>query len=501
MSGQLACWLRPDLDTTTIETRDRTRLLVKYSLVPLGVVTAIGAAVRVQLMDQVMRHDEVLTLTVFATDLRTALTDYSYPNNHILHTILVWASTTLFGAEAWATRVPALISGVSLIVAVYWWISSAASPKAGLLAAALTAGSSMMIEYSTIARGYMILTVAFVVLMELSRRLLRRPSRALWAAWIGVSVGGFLTVPVFAFPLAAVLTWVVINVVARRGSDGLRLLGQFSTATAVVGVLSILLYVPAALTTGIGSIVDNDFVQSLAWSELPENWIGLSKGLLAMVLRDDLMAAAYVPLIVIGVVLSRRTFGSQLSPVLAMIGPLALIVLRRVSPPQRVWLFAWPLFLGVAATGLHLAIGRLLPRIGRARWLVPALAVTMAAVMGATTLSSGEVLQSREAGTFRDGPETAELLAPRLDGRDRVVVESHPRVILDYYLTEEGWSGSNLRREYSNADRLFVVVYHPRPQDLEGVLAQARVPEGEFTRPDLRWELPETDIYVMRRIS
>lgn len=484
---------------TPTETRARTNRLVRYSLVPLGVVTAIGLVVRTQLMNQVMRHDEVLTLSVFATDLGSALTDYSYPNNHILHTVLVWLSTTALGAEAWSTRLPALVAGIVLIVAVYWWISSAASPKAGLLAAAMTAGSSMMIEYSTIARGYMMVAVAFVVLMELSRRLLNRPSPPLWVAWIGVSVVGFVTVPVFAFPFVAILNWLVINVLAGRRPTGLRFLARVAVATGVVGVLSVLLYVPAALTTGITSIVDNDFVQSLTWSELPENWIGLGKGLVAMVVRDDLMAAAYVPSIAIGVVLNRRIFGPPLTPVLAMIGPLALIVLRRVSPPQRVWLFAWPLFLGIAAAGLLVAIERLLPRMSEKQWLVPAVAVTLAAAMGTATLSSGEVLQSREAGTFRDGPETAELLAPRLDGTDRVVVESHPRVILEYYLTEEGWSGSHLQREYSSADRLFVVVYHPRPQDLKGVLEQARVPEEEFTYPDLRWDLPETDIYVMRR--
>lgn len=482
----------------TLEPAERS---IRHSLVPLGVVTVIGLAVRAQLLDQVMRHDEVLTLSVFASDLGTALTDYTYPNNHILHTALVWVTTSVFGSEPWAARIPALLFGVGLIVAVYWWISSAANRRAGFLAAALVAGSSMMIEYSTISRGYTMVAVAFVVLMELSRRLLLQPTTRRWAAWVAVSVMGFFTVPVFAFPFAAVLAWVTINVLKGRASTGLRFLTGLAAATVLTAGLSILVYLPAALTTGITSIVDNDFVQALDWSDLPENWIGLGKRLAGMVLRDDLMAAAYVPFIAVGVALNKRIFGKYLTPVLAMIGPIALIVIRRVSPPQRVWLFAWPLFLGVAGAGLVLAIDRLVPRIGEKRWLAPALAVTLAAAMGAATLSSGEVLESREAGTFRDGPATAALLASTVDETDRVVVESHPRVILDYYLTELGLSGSGLRRDYVEAERLYVVVYHPRPQDLEGVLAKARVPIRDFTRPDLLWELPETDIYIMERVN
>ena len=73
----------------------------------LGVVVLIGAAVRVPLLGQVMRNDEVVTATRFGVDLGIAFTDYSAPNNHILHTVLVNISRTVFGLETWAIRLPA----------------------------------------------------------------------------------------------------------------------------------------------------------------------------------------------------------------------------------------------------------------------------------------------------------------------------------------------------------------------------------------------------------
>ena len=69
-----------------------------------------------------------------------------------------------------------LLFGLMLIVAVDWWIFSATGRRSGALLAALVAGSSMLIEYSTVSRGYTMVAVAFVVLLEVGRRLLVEPS-------------------------------------------------------------------------------------------------------------------------------------------------------------------------------------------------------------------------------------------------------------------------------------------------------------------------------------
>ena len=65
-------------------------------------------------------------------------------------------------------------------------------------------------------------------------------------------------------------------------------------------------------------------------------------------------------------------------------------------------------------------------------------ATFIAAVMGISTLVSGEVQASREGGAFHDAPEVAELLRSEVGPGDRIAVESHPRVILDWYLSTKG---------------------------------------------------------------
>lgn len=467
----------------------------------LVLVTLIGLGVRLALIDQVLRNDEVATLFQFATDFGTAVSDYSYPNNHILHTILVLASTFVFGAVPWAIRLPALVFGVALIPLTFWWMSNAANREAGMLATAFVAGSSMMIEYSTIARGYMMLAVAFVVLMELSRRLLERQTRGLWLGWVAVSAAGFITVPVFAFPFAAVVTWLAINMLTRRAEGVGKPIGRLVVAIVAVEVVTILLYLPAALTTGIAALLANDFVRPLDWPGLFESWVLMAKKTAALVLRDDVFAFGYVGLVAIATIFNRRIFGRLVTPSLAMAGPLALMLILRVAPPQRVWLFGWPLALGLAGAGLGLIVGKLVTLPRPRRLVVAVTAIAMTGVMGVTAVSSGEILRSREAGTFRDAPATARLLAQSLGESDRIVIESHPRIVLAYYLRRLGDQGEHLRRGYESADRLYVVVYHPRPQDLAGVLEKARVPEQDFTSPVIRWRLPETDIYVMDRVE
>ncbi|HEU4895022.1 MAG TPA: hypothetical protein VFT85_04215 [Acidimicrobiia bacterium] len=467
----------------------------------LGFVVLIGAAVRVPLLGQVMRNDEVLTATRFATDFGNAITNYSAPNNHILHTVLVNISRSVFGLEAWAIRLPALLFGLLLIVAVHWWIFSATGRRNGaLFAAALVAGSSMLIEYSTVSRGYTMVAVAFVVLMELGRRLLVEASFRRWVMWVIAATAGLATVPVFALPLSAVVVWMLLNILRGKSHSGRHLLGQLVLAGLATLVLTVAVYTPAALVSGIGSIVDNQFLQPVALSELPYTWYRLTVNLTTLVFRDGVMAVAYIVLFGISVVYNRAIFGPFLTPLLGMLGPLALSLARMVVPPQRVWLFAWPLVLGMAGAAAGFSIERWAPRLASHRWTL-VIALTVAAVMGLSTLVSGEVEASREGGAFHDAPAVAGLLQTELGPSDRVVVESHPRAVLDWYLSPGESGDLVLDRDFGNADRVFVVVYHPRPQDLIGVLADSGLPLSEFAAPVRFREFPETDVYVMERID
>lgn len=67
------------------------------NLVALAVICVIGFAIRLRFLFQPMRYDEAFTYVRYASKpLYRGLSDYSFPNNHIFHTLLVHISTGIF---------------------------------------------------------------------------------------------------------------------------------------------------------------------------------------------------------------------------------------------------------------------------------------------------------------------------------------------------------------------------------------------------------------------
>ena len=96
----------------------------------------IAFAIRLAHVRQTMRHDEAYTFLHYATaPLASALSDYTYPNNHLFHTLLVWISTRLFGPSEVAIRLPAFFFGMLLVPAVYRLALRFADRGASLLSA------------------------------------------------------------------------------------------------------------------------------------------------------------------------------------------------------------------------------------------------------------------------------------------------------------------------------------------------------------------------------
>src|SRR5678816_637484 len=66
--------------------------------VALGLVLFLALAIRLYYLYQPIRYDEATTFLYFAVrPLPAAISDYSFPNNHIFHTLLVWLVTRILG--------------------------------------------------------------------------------------------------------------------------------------------------------------------------------------------------------------------------------------------------------------------------------------------------------------------------------------------------------------------------------------------------------------------
>ncbi len=102
-------------------------------------------------------------LTVFGN---RALSNYSYPNNHLFNTLLVHFSIRAFGDTTLALRLSALAAGC-LTIPMSWLAGRALYGRlAGILTAGCVAGLPTFIEFSVNARGYATLLAPFLAIFH-----------------------------------------------------------------------------------------------------------------------------------------------------------------------------------------------------------------------------------------------------------------------------------------------------------------------------------------------
>lgn len=88
-------------------------------------------------------------------------------------------------------RLPAFIAGVLVVPASYLAARVLYNKRAALLAAALVASSSYLVEYSANARGYSMICLFFMLLPALAAYIIRTWSPGVWLPFAVLSVMGF----------------------------------------------------------------------------------------------------------------------------------------------------------------------------------------------------------------------------------------------------------------------------------------------------------------------
>jgi hypothetical protein len=462
-AGQLAADLR--------QARQGWRSLRVHPATCAGLLALVAAAalVRLPFLGQPARYDEATTQLGYASKpLYEIVSRYDTPNNHVLHTLAAAASCRLLGDDLWALRLPAFLAGVLLVPACYLAARALYDRPTAWLAAALVAVSSLLVEYSTNARGYTLQALLTLLLVALSCRLLDSPTLLGWCAWAALAALGFWAVPTMLYPFAGLAAWLAL-------CGGRRFLGQLLGACILAGALTVALYLPILLLSGPGALVGNRFVQPLT----PARWAHELPASLAETFRDwhrDLPAwlAAVLAAGFLAALAAHRRLGRQPVPLAAVLAACCLLLTaaQRVAPFPRVWLFALPVYLITAAAGVAAAVRLVLPQAARPV-AVAGLVAAAVLLLGWRVAHSPAVLESTQTGTLRDGAEVAALLEDRLSPGDLVIASSPSDGVLMYHFHRrdlpldrivydelpEGWHGA----------RLLVVVNKAHDQTLEGV--------------------------------
>lgn len=473
--------------------------------IALALIVAGGIALRLLYLRQPMRNDEAYSYLYFALpSLGTALSDYTVPNNHVFHTVLVWGATRLLGNSVEVIRLPVLIAGVLCVPAA--WLATrtltARAPEAGgagLFAAASVAMLPALILYSTNARAYMLICLATLVLLWLGNALLEAESLRRWVAVVVVGALGMWAAPVMLYPLGAVCLWLVLEHGRTEGRRGvIRFVPRLAMVAAAVVALTALLYSPVLLRGGTSALTQNKFVKPLGWAELGGQLAGFAVGVRALIglglTRIEVLAGLLVALLGVAAPIAGRV--RRVTLVIATVVWCGLLVIAtRRPPPARVLLFLAPLWCVYAGVGLSWLVSR--ARVVHVP--VQAFAAALLFVLLASqVVRSRAVLTSEETDWIglRDARGLAQLVVSGHPD-DRIIVNRSTSPPLDYYLYR--LTGRRLADFASpgRRGRVLVVLDERHGQTLERVMPLHREVEwAALGRPALVARFPGASLYA-----
>lgn len=327
-------------------------------LAALLVIMVLAVIVRLEYINSSLHHDEAYSFVAFAHSLFTAITDYHLPNNHVFHSILVNFSTSMFGIQPWAVRLPAFTAGVLLVPAVYWLAKRLYDRWTALGAALLVAWWPMLINYSTNARGYTLVALFTLLTLTLGNIVLKKKNLFTWVLIGLFSALGLYTTPVMLFPFGILFVWLLLsNQVEGPGSYRSKrdFLKYWLAAGLGTASLTMLLYSPILVYTGWQKVFENGFVAPLPWGDLlptlfqrlTETWAEWTTKVPVFVWI--LIAAGCTLSLVFQRWLSTMRVPLQLA---VLLWSAALILIQRMNAWAKVWLFLLPLVLMWAVAGI-----------------------------------------------------------------------------------------------------------------------------------------------------
>jgi hypothetical protein len=212
------------------------------------------------------------------TWLETVFGDRQMGNNHYLFTQLArlsvdrwrkWGGHARHEFSEAAIRLPALVGGLGLLVALAWLGRQLGAPRAGLVAAFLMALHPWHLRYCTEARGYSLMGLFLCLTLG---SLITALGSGTWLAWSLFAAAQFLTLysckialyPLVALNLAvAVALW---RASRGTGAERLRGLGRWFAVNVVSAMVFLLLYAPchAQAVAAVGKIRQRG-LNDLSW--------------------------------------------------------------------------------------------------------------------------------------------------------------------------------------------------------------------------------------------
>jgi uncharacterized membrane protein len=412
---------------------------LRPSQIVLCVLLGAGSLIRLYILRRTIRYDEAWTFLHYASrPLSELLSNYSAPNNHLFHSLLVHFVYAGFGNHPWLLRLPALLAGLALIPASYSLGAALHSRAAGLLTAAMVTLSVPLIDYSANARGYTMMIFFSTAAFALGAKLLTGGSKPrtgrLWVLLAICSILGFFTIPVMAYPYATLVIWMALCAMRREAGSVTLLRLVYLSAAVALGTL--LLYLPMLLNGGLNRVSTNTTLARKSWDELAGTlYFFVNSYREYFTLRVPLPSQLVLLAGLAAVLLFPRHRLVRLRLLLpaTVIAPLLVAFAARNWPFQRIVTYLIPLYAAISAAGLVFLWSR------AARHLPPVSVRPLGWAAGfvlALTLASGLATSpDGYLGTeLPNGNRIGAFIAANIRPGDAILAAESTDTPLEYYL-------------------------------------------------------------------
>ncbi|MCF8256189.1 MAG: glycosyltransferase family 39 protein [Flavobacteriales bacterium] len=283
---------------------------------------------------------------------QAALTDYSSPHNHVLHSLLARISMALPLPDVLALRVTALLASLASALIVFRMVLREQSARFAFFAAAVWMGSLGALYSGSVARGHAL--VAFFALTAYYAYLRidnGAPGTAKWSAVFVLACAlGFLTVPTFVLPFIAITLTVITQYLLTRKRE-LALRHGINLGLAVA--LAVVFYLPVLLNNPITALTDNFVIREYDLANFTLAGVAdHARSVLSAM--DALIAGLFIPFAFIAIWLQREWKGPFMSQAVIMVlVSFGYVGLAGKLPPPQTLVFVVPFIIMAVAEGLH----------------------------------------------------------------------------------------------------------------------------------------------------
>lgn len=219
-----------------------------------------------------LEFDEAYTYNAFASwSLWHTISDYHMPNNHVFLTIFINILVHLFGNQQWLLRLPSFVFGILMIPACYLLAKRLYGKEAAILSTLFVAVFPVIVKFSVLARGYIIVSFCTVMIFLLGDYVRENKNRMAWLMLVGFSAMGFFTIPIMLYSFGALFVWLFLVLIFnditsyRTKVDFIKYLLAGGVASVL---LTIALYLPIFLNKS-NPLDKNQFLTPLGWDVYP----------------------------------------------------------------------------------------------------------------------------------------------------------------------------------------------------------------------------------------